>query len=608
MSKRVLLALHTGSLSSLTSAEIAKYDVVITQYDRASKIAGAKALNPGQKWYVYQNTLLMNALGSSGVSKAEADANPTWFLPGISTETYENSVARDSPPHFWKMQEPSGTTATDSGSSPANGTYNANQTLNQASITGNASLKSVSFADVGGFATSFALAASTNYTFEGWANRTNTTGIDTLIGSNGSNNRIILRMASGSNQLAFFSDSAVGGQTFSGTAPSAGTSFHWALTWDATTKVAECFINGASIGEVTLTNTINGGTVGNLSIGAWHSDLVHDPFNGKISHVAAWTTKLSAGRIAAHATNGPNTTTGGGAIIESALFSGNWIANVTNSGYRSRWNSNVITVLQANAWDGVFADDLDKNWTGHGGSVVPSDPADPYSAATQQVTIDATYLQIQNLYAAIDAAGYDVIGNISNGLDAPTFKAWIAQMDGSTREFWLKFGTGDSSGVRFVTTDFDFNSTFIQQANNTSKVFIGITYGTLADTTMQRYGWAAFLLDWSGSKSDGYAFVDQSTTGDPWTVHWTKKLGQPTNLKYNVQANANLWQRDFTGGVVCVNSSVSTVAFDLTAYPALNKADGTYAGTSLSLPSATGEILSFAPRPTLQVSRTPMRW
>jgi hypothetical protein len=319
---------------------------------------------------------------------------------------------------------------------------------------------------------------------------------------------------------------------------------------------------------------------------------------GKIS-VALWNTTARADDFGGGTITGTQSST---YPIQSTAFPGNYLCDMSNAGFQSQWASNVLTTLQANAWDGVFIDDCNISYLPQ----YSGDIQDPnnYPLVLNDTNFTAnTRNFLANALTSIKNAGYLVIPNIQNGASVTTFADWIPLNDGAIREFWKKYSTGDTTGTttqdppvgnsRFATATFDADQAYFTAANTAGKRLIAVTYGVLSDIVMQKYGFGAFLLDWNGSKADGYAFFETGVTTDPYTKYWMGDVGTPTIAKYNVQTNANLWQRDYTEGVVILNSSLSSATFDMSAYAPLKDLDGNAVGTSVILPAGTAEILLF---------------
>jgi len=592
------LVINTNYASSRTDAELARYDYVLCNPDQSSRIPTIKALNSRTKMLVYQNALLTQDSVTRGVTKTEMDANPSWYLRSLTLELYVNSVNRDSPDAFWPLQETVGPTADDLAAGSHDGTYNSNVTVGGGQLTGNASDKSAQFNGSQGMSTTYPIASSTqNWTFEGWAIRTNNSVRHALLGSNQAGaNRILLAALSGSNDVSFWPDTSQTPVTWFGALPGTGVAFHWALKWTANSKIAELFINGVSKGQLSSSFSISASS-GNVVIGAWHSDISHDPWLGRISHVSIVKGLLADGRIQAHYANGPSTGAGGNAILQSELFSGNWLADVSHPGYQARWLSNVRSRLASGGWEGFYADDIDDKLTTHISSVTIADPADPYTGLTQAKTITMMTSFLSAVVAQLKSEGYFACANFANSASRATWATWMPYVDGGLREFWKKFGTGASSGVssnpsgnqRFIGTAWLFDQGFMSDAVAANIHFIPITYCTPADTAQQLYCKASFLLEWDGSRG-GFAYVAPDTS-DPYTDYWAASLGDPIGAKIAQLSLTDAFRRNFYGGAVFVNANASTRVFDTSDISNYTKTDGTVVGSSLSLASGTAEIL-----------------
>lgn len=222
------------------------------------------------------------------------------------------TVLADSPLAFWQMQEPSGTNAADSSGNGRDGTYTGGITLNQASLlAGDATLKSALFTAAGNgrvLTTYSPFAAATARSYDGWAKRADNAALYTLIAGDDSvtGKNPLLRIASGSNNILWFSDTDAASVTWTNAAPGAGTAFYWALTWSGASAIPELFINAVSQGA--LLSPIDMQTR-QFEIGAFAG--AGSPFNGNQSHVAIYNGVLTGGQISAHYSAGINPDTSG---------------------------------------------------------------------------------------------------------------------------------------------------------------------------------------------------------------------------------------------------------------------------------------------------------
>lgn len=209
---------------------------------------------------------------------------------------------------YWKLNEPSGTTADDVSTTNADGTYAGTYTLAQAGI-GDGSLSTL----FGGGRVSLATPlAALSAVFSGstgtmlvWAQVTNsgiwTDGLDHIalqIGADASN-RFFIAKQSVNNSIAL---AGVFGGVSSGVFP---TSQSWTdfrsigITWDKPQNQFKAYISGVQTGA---TQTIAGTYVGALSaswtaIASLTSGSSTIPWAGNLAHVAVWKVALTAAEM-----------------------------------------------------------------------------------------------------------------------------------------------------------------------------------------------------------------------------------------------------------------------------------------------------------------------
>lgn len=628
--KSLGLFISTGSIAGRTAAEVARYDRIVTNYDKTAYVLAAKALNPDLTALSYKNALLCNdwgregppplptdghGVGTTGVSHTELVENPGWGLYEMLTEVYTDSVLRDLDPPFGPTIQNAFWTLDGAAGGPQvsiapMGTYTADLsaagiTLDQASICGNASLNSIDFT-TNGIGTTFPISNAAQYTFEGWAR------LDalppggqyrTLVGSDGATHRMILAIRS-DGFPSFWTDSALDAQTWFNEALVAGEDFHWAMTWDYTTLEAEFFKNGESFGTVTLGQGMT--SPGNLVIGAWHSDKAHDVWDGKLSLVSVHPRILSEGRLTAHYINGPTVTPGGGDLCESGLFPDNYLGNVGHSGYIQRWIDNIrldLDTQNPNVWDGIMMDDVDDTARFHFGVWIGL-PGDPYTPMVDDdlrelfdVFLSAVYADMKNDYL--------LWANLANSGRPDIHDRWAPWLHGALREFWKKTGTGTSQGgaleppaypaalnERYVGLEYPYEDGYFPVWNEHAKGFCPITYGVVSDTVAQLYGYASALVQYDASWDQYYCFAKGDAVEDSWTAYWTTDIGQPVSDR--IEVDTYCYTREFTDGFVMVNGSESTKVFDSSEWSQAGftlLSTGLQAGATVSLAAGRAEII-----------------
>jgi len=228
--------------------------------------------------------------------------NPAWPfslapLPRVPP-SYASEVLADAPLLYWRLDDPSGTTATDLSGNGRNGTYGSGVTLNQAGALAFDRDAAVLLDNTSnGVVTSTFNPFASSFTVEGWANRTSTAAGDTLWTGDVTAGPF-LRCDSAALSVTFDNDgtSGAGALGWANAWPALGVWVHWAFTFNAVSFVGELFINGVSQGTKTFA-TINA-TPGNFRVGV--RATATDPFNGSIDEVAVYSGVLGRERIAAH--------------------------------------------------------------------------------------------------------------------------------------------------------------------------------------------------------------------------------------------------------------------------------------------------------------------
>lgn len=208
--------------------------------------------------------------------------------------------ATDSPPQHpsrsahWRLDEASGTQARDSRAAN-DGTYAGGFTLDQPGGTPDGGRAVKLDGASGRITTSYnPFANGSVRTFEGWAQRTDTSGVHTLVGGSASSRAPILYLPLGNTDVVWYSDVGAGQVRWPNAAPT-GAWFHWAFVFDEANDRAELFVNGVSRGVRTVTFPYNAAP-GNFTIGAYAG--AGNPFKGSLDEVSVYGRGLSAAEIA----------------------------------------------------------------------------------------------------------------------------------------------------------------------------------------------------------------------------------------------------------------------------------------------------------------------
>ena len=285
-----------------------------------------------------------------------------------------------------------------------------------------------------------------------------------------------------------------------------------------------------------------------------------------------------------------------GGLLVNRSYPSNYVADVGSPQYQQAWISNVSRFLKAHRDDGVFIDDVLADLKPLAGVEAAAYPTQQAWAAAQLSFVRAvgTALRAHGYYVLVSASGY-VPGNLGSNTGATTASWWRRlnpYVSGLMQEYYGETPDG-SNRLRSDGTGWAENwnawQRLVRIAQANGRDFVGLTYGQPGDTRTMQYGKASFLLDWNGR---GGAFVYASTgSGNPWNSAWTQSLGRPTGPKRAVGSG---WLRRYSGGVVLLNPSPSTV--QRFALHGRYEAAGGSVAESVTLPPTTALILRAANR------------
>lgn len=215
-----------------------------------------------------------------------------------STSAYSDEVLADSPLLYYRFDETSGTTVTDSSGNSNDGTYYNSVTLNEPSLLASDNVsKAISLTagtDYIGFPTGL-VTGQTSWTIELWANAPNKAsgeGFSVFMGTN-------------TGSAAAFIDFKNNNITFGGYSNDLGyaytynnTTVHVVYTYDGTTRRG--YINGVQVASDTPTLTL-GSAYGIIGYHPYYGPgSASGDYVGTLDEVAIYNTALSATRIQAH--------------------------------------------------------------------------------------------------------------------------------------------------------------------------------------------------------------------------------------------------------------------------------------------------------------------
>jgi hypothetical protein len=242
----------------------------------------------------------VQTLWPSGVGDAS-----DFVLPGTGYASYPLAVAPDSPVHFWQLQEPSGTSAADTGTG----------TASALTFTGQSGLRPVVVGPPGGVGVEFSggawavsgtpadLNITDNSTLECWVYVTAFTGTNTYLFSRGAASAWTYGLGFDSTGRPTYVTAANVYAANPSTPLPLGRWFHLAATRSG--AVANLYLDGVAVWQTTgmtagTSTTTQPVLIGNLSAGSV-PNVTTPAWPGRIAYLALYNTVLTPERIRAHA-------------------------------------------------------------------------------------------------------------------------------------------------------------------------------------------------------------------------------------------------------------------------------------------------------------------
>jgi hypothetical protein len=271
------------------------------------------------------------------------------------------------------------------------------------------------------------------------------------------------------------------------------------------------------------------------------------------------------------------------ARIAEAHYPWLWMADVGNPDYQQRWTENVLRLLRAGPWDGVFMDDTNTTVAYHVAPVsrVARYPTDAdYQAAVQSMLSYAG--------PRITATGKLAIPNIGSWAENPRVaEGWLPYVSGGMDQQFVKFsalpGRGYAGAARWHVQLREEQTT-----ERLGKIFLAVTHARASDPRAARYGWATALLGGGGHTS----FLATAGRGTAvWLPLFEADLGRPTGPAR--PARNGLWLRPFGNGLVVVNPQQARLGIH---FRRRYDGSGLRDTSAASLPAHTALVLTRARR------------
>jgi hypothetical protein len=269
-----------------------------------------------------------------------------------------------------------------------------------------------------------------------------------------------------------------------------------------------------------------------------------------------------------------------GSRISEGGYSWLWMADTANQSYQQQWTSNVIKLLSTGPWDGVMMDDTNTTARYH---TEPSSIAKYPTDAAYQGAIGSMLA-----YAGprIQAAGKLAVPNMGSWSEYPeVVEGWLQYVSGGVDEMFAKWSSAPGQGYRDAS-GWQTQIEEIQSTERMGKIFLAITQAEASDQQAIRYGWGSALLG-----ADGHTAYSAAANynSEEWCSECEAQIGEPTSVATKVVGG--VWERSFTGGLVVVNPTSSTVGVNLgDAY----SGSGLVNATTATMPANTALVLQRA--------------
>jgi Hypothetical glycosyl hydrolase family 15 len=226
-----------------------------------------------------------------------------------------------------------------------------------------------------------------------------------------------------------------------------------------------------------------------------------------------------------------------------------FMADVAVPSYQRQWSSNVLGVLHAGPWDGVFLDDT---------NTTAEYNVDPPSRIAQMPTDAAYQAAVGSMLAyagpKIREGGFLAIANVGAWPQYPKVVAgWLHYLSGAMDQQFVKWspvrGKGYVQPARWLTQLREIETT-----ESMHRRFLGVTHAPSGDNRAVRFGWATILL---GARGHTAFYARSSHPGETWSPVYNIEIGTPTSRAEEFQGG--LWRRRFSNGLVVVNPQTTSL-------------------------------------------------
>lgn len=236
-----------------------------------------------------------------------------------------------------------------------------------------------------------------------------------------------------------------------------------------------------------------------------------------------------------------------GELIEwSNAYPEHWQMAVWDRSYQDSWVQRVVREVLRDGWDGVLADNDFAKLGYYSNELLAGTST---SEQTNKRIRDGLDVLVPAAGRRLNEVGKILIPNISEARLFPGRWTAHSRFGGAMEEY---FGLRDPSG-RIIPMDSPEWDEMLRQSEENALWLLLVTHAS--DTDELRTGFAAASL----LAHDRTCWMSASTTGyrvSEWRLWQDAPLGDPKGPA--VREDNGLWQREFAGGWVAVNPTVSS--------------------------------------------------
>jgi hypothetical protein len=223
-----------------------------------------------------------------------------------------------------------------------------------------------------------------------------------------------------------------------------------------------------------------------------------------------------------------------------------YLMNPAAPGWQAYVASHLPTLMAGSPYTGVFLDNLDLTPTRGQRREANSD-----GTLQEYPSVGAYQASIHSYLTVVRAAlpyGLKLWANMTEGRNTVNnWDLYLPLLDGAMDEAFADGWRGFNDPTSWLA-----QVQRMEKVLRQGKSFLGVAQGSRANTQMQVFGLASYLL--AAGNNAYFRYSNDTYYHEAWWYsNYASKLGVPLGARY--QNSSGLWERDFTCGSVTVNTS-----------------------------------------------------